>query len=524
MFGKSDLVIHNANVITMNPQQLRAEALAVRDGHIVAVGTWDDVAPHAEGMTVLDLTGKTIVPGMIDTHTHFLWTALSLAALDVSDAQDHSSLQAIIRQAVAHTLPGEPILGMRFTEYALDTAQFGPIIQALDAVAPGNPVYLAGVSGHTSATNTPGLELLAFPADVPGVMHDAGGQPNGLLVDRANNVAFDKFAEAFGVDEKAAEMVGRAIEMAHSVGITTLHALEGGIAGDDQVAEELLAAVPNLPLRFVFYYQTMDVDRVLVLGLPRIGGCILLDGDVGPHTAAFTEPYADDPDCYGTLYYTQEQVDAFVLKAHKAGLQVAMHAIGDAAIEQALDAYEAALDAYPRDDHRHRIEHADLIRQDQIERAQRLGLAIAIQPPFNYYWPHTGYNATLGKQRAEYADPFRAMMDAGLLLAGGSDSTVTPLGPMIGVHAAVNHTNPTQRLSVQEGLELYTINAARIAFQEQDRGSLEVGKLGDFVVLAEDPFEVDAARIVDISVEMTVIGGDVVYGKSRENPLGLPEG
>ncbi len=511
MFEKSDLVIHDANIITMNPQQPRAEALAVRDGHIVAVGIWDDVAPHAEGITVLDLTGKTVVPGMIDTHVHFLWTALSLAVLDVSDAQDHSSLQAIIRQAVAHTAPGEPILSMGFTEYALDTTQFSPIIQALDAVSPDNPVYLVGVSGHTSATNTRGLELLAFPTDVPGVMRDAGGQPNGLLVDRANNLAFDKFAKAFGVDKKAAEMVGRAIETAHSVGITTLHALEGGIAGDDQAAEELLAAVPNLPLRFVFYYQTMDVDRVVGLGLPRIGGCILLDGDVSPHTAAFTEPYADDPECYGTLYYAQEQVDAFVLKAHKAGLQVAMHAIGDAAIEQALDAYEAALTAHPRDDHRHRIEHCDLIRQDQIERARRLGLAIAIQPPFNYYWPHTNYNSTLGEQRTEKADPFRAMADAGLLLAGGSDSTVTPLGPLIGVHAAVNHTNPAQRLSVQEGLELCTINAARIAFQERDRGSLEVGKLGDFVVLAEDPFVVDPAHIVDISVEMTVIGGDVVY-------------
>jgi hypothetical protein len=130
---------------------------------------------------------------------------------------------------------------------------------------------------------------------------------------------------------------------------------------------------------------------------------------------------------------------------------------------------------------------------------------------FNYYWPHTEYYPTLGKERAWRADPFRTMMDAGLLLAGGSDSTVTPLGPLIGVHAAVNHSNPTERMSVQEGLELYTINAARIAFQEADRGSLEADKLGDFVVLAEDPFEVDQSHIVDIPVEVTVIGGDVVY-------------
>ncbi|MFQ6059254.1 MAG: amidohydrolase [Anaerolineae bacterium] len=505
------LAIRNANVITMNPQQPRAEALAVRNGRIVAVGTWDDVASHAEGLTVLDLTGKTVLPGFIDTHAHFLWTALSLAALDVSEANDHAALQAIVRQAVAETPPGELILGMGFTEYALDTKRFSPIIEVLDAVAPDNPVYLIGVTGHASAVNTRALELLNAPEGTPGVMRDANGQPNGLLAGEANNLAFDRFREHFGASEKAAQMIGRAIEKAHSVGITTLHALEGGLAGGDEAVEEFLAAMPTLPLRFVLYYQTMDVDRVIDLGLPRIGGCILLDGDVGPHTAALSEPYADDPDCYGTLYHPQEEIDAFVLQAHQAGLQVAMHAVGDAAVEQALNAYEKALATHPRDDHRHRIEHCEVIREDQIQRAQRLGVALAIQPPFNHYWPHTEYYPTLGEERAWKADPVRTLMRPGLLVAGGSDSTVTPLGPLIGVHAAVNHSNPAERVSVQEALELYTINAARIAFEEREKGSLEVGKLGDFVVLGEDPFEVEPGRIKDIPVEMTVIGGDIVY-------------
>jgi predicted amidohydrolase YtcJ len=188
-----------------------------------------------------------------------------------------------------------------------------------------------------------------------------------------------------------------------------------------------------------------------------------------------------------------------------------MHAVGDAAVEQALSAYEAALSTYPCDDHRHRIEHCEVIQEDQVRRAQRLGVALAIQPPFNHYWPHDEYYPTLGEERAWKADPVRSLMRPGLLVAGGSDSTVTPLGPLIGVHAAVNHSNPAERVSVQEGLELYTINAARIAFQEADRGSLEAGKLGDFVVLAEDPCEVAPSQIKDIPIEMTVIGGDIVY-------------
>ncbi|MGD2177431.1 MAG: amidohydrolase [Anaerolineae bacterium] len=513
---KEDLTIRNASVITMNPRQPRAEALIVRGGRIVAIGGWQALEAQAEGMPVLDLRGRTVVPGLIDTHAHFLWTALSLAALDVSDANDHATLQAIIRQAVADVPPGEPILGMGFTEYALDTKTFSPIIDALDAVAAENPVCLIGVTGHASAVNTRGLELLAFPEGTIGIGQDASGSPNGLLADKANNEAFDRFGEHFGTDDRAAEMVGAAIAKAHSVGITTLHALEGGSGGDNQSAEKFLARASSLPLRLVFYYQTTNVNRVLELGLPRIGGCILLDGDVGPRTAALSEPYVDDPECYGTLYYTQEEIDAFVLEAHRAGLQVAMHAVGDAAVEQALNAYEAALAAHPRDDHRHRIEHCEVIREEQIERARRLGVALAIQPPFNHYWDHTTYYPSIGEERASRVDPVGSLMRPGLLVAGGSDSTVTPLGPLIGVHAAANHSLPGERVSLQQALELYTINAARIAFEEQGKGSLEVGKLGDLVVLGEDPFEVDPGRIKDIPVEMTVIGGDIVYRRELD--------
>ena len=506
------LAIHNAKLITMNPRQPQAEAMAVRGGHIAAVGSWEDVAPHAEGLPLLDLAGRTVVPGLIDTHAHFLWTALSLAALDVSKAREHATLQDVVCRAVEGKPPGELIYGMGFTEYSLDTARFSPIVDALDAAAPYNPVYLMGITGHTSAANSRALELLDLPGGTPGVMRDADGRPNGLLADKANNLADKRFGEAFGAAERAAEMVDEAVGKALSVGITTLHALEGDDTGDDRAVLDLMAAMPDLPLRFVLYFQTMDVDRVLALGLPRIGGCILLDGDIGPHTAALSEPYVDDPVCYGTLYHTQEEIDAFVLKAHRAGLQVAMHAVGDGAVEQALRAYEAVLAAFPRDDHRHRIEHCEVIREDQIVRAQRLGVALAIQPPFNHYWPHTEYYATLGEERAWKADPVRTLMRPGLLIAGGSDSTVTPLGPLIGVHAAVNHSNPAERVSVQKALALYTTNAARMAFQEQDRGSLEEGKLGDFVVLAEDPFAVDLGHIKDIPIDMTVIGGEAVYG------------
>jgi predicted amidohydrolase YtcJ len=511
MSTEDGIVICKANIITMDPGQPRAEALAVRNGRIAAVGSWEDVAPYATGLSVLDLEGKTVLPGFIDTHAHFLWTAQSLIALDVSQAEDHPALQAIVRETVAGTPPGELILGMGFTEYALDTARFSPIIHALDAVASDNPVCLIGVTGHTSAVNSRALELLAPPEGMPGVKCDADGQPNGLLADEANSLALAKLGDSLGAADDMSEVVALAVEKALSVGLTTVHALEGGSINENKAVIEFLNIMSGFLLRFVLYFQTMDVDKVMALGLPRIGGCILLDGDVGPHTAALSEPYVDDPACYGTLYYSQEEIDAFVLEAHRAGLQVAMHAVGDGAVEQALNAYEAALTAHPRDDHRHRIEHCEVIREEQVQRAQRLGVALAIQPPFNHYWPHQEYYPTIGRERAMKVDPVRMLVRPGLLVAGGSDSTVTPLGPLIGVHAAVNHSNPAERVSVQEALELYTINAARIAFEEGDKGSVEVGKLGDLTVLAQDPFDVNPEQLQDIPVVMTVVGGKTAY-------------
>ncbi len=514
MKNKGNIAIRNAGIITMNPRQPFAEALVVREGKIAAIGSWGDVEPACGGLQPLDLMGRAVVPGLIDTHTHFLWTALHAASVDLEGVHDHRGLKERIDAAVKAVSKDEPILGMGYTEYPLEGGEFSPIIRELDAAAPDNPVYLIGVTGHSSAVNSRALEILNPPADMPGLLRDEAEDPNGLLTNRANSYAHSKFHAHFDFDQLARARIPDVIRRAHSVGLTTLHALEGSPDGElDESVGAFWAAMPELPLRVVLYYQTMDVDKALELGLPRIGGCILLDGDVGPRTAALSEPYADAPACYGTLYYSQEQVTGFVHEAHRAGLQISFHAVGDAAVEQALTAYEAALQADPREDHRHRIEHCEVIRDEQVERAQRLGVALAIQPPFNHYWPHEDYRRSLGEARMWRVDPVRRLVRPGLLVAGGSDSTVTPLGPMIGVHAAVNHSNPMERVSVHEALKLYTIDAARIAFQEGDRGSLEVGKLGDFVLLGKDPYRVDPGGLKDIPVVMTVIGGEVMYSR-----------
>ena len=320
--------------------------------------------------------------------------------------------------------------------------------------------------------------------------------------------AFVRFAQEQGLNRLHRAAAQRAV----SVGLTTVHALEGNDQPDDPTVNSLLNIAPELPLRLVVWYQTTNVAAVESLGLPRIGGCILLDGDFGPHTAALLDAYADQPDTRGTLYYTQGEVDAFVKEAHCAGLQIALHAVGDRAAEQALTAYERALEQWPRTDHRHRIEHFEVFDEALARRAQRMGVHLAIQPPFNlYFGGHTRLNPILGEERALRSDPVRSLIDRGIHVGGGSDSTVTPLKPLYGVHCAVNHSNPAERLDVERAIQLYTLDNAAMAFEEAEKGSIQEGKLGDLVILAEDPLAVEPESIGAISVEATVIGGEVVY-------------
>lgn len=489
----------------MDPQRPRAEALAVRDGRIVALGSWEDVAPYAENVEMLDLDGKTVLPGFIDSHVHFTWTGLEKTAVDFGAAESAEAVRAILAEAASEIPPDQLIFGTGINHYRFPGHQM-PTVADLDAVTSDHPVFIGGVTGHYALANTRCLRELELPLDTPGL------DSTGLLRDRANSMADHRLSTRFAREQGLERLHRAAAEQAVAVGLTTVHALEGADQPSDPEVQALLDIAPALPVRLVIWYQTMQVEAVQELGLPRIGGCILLDGDFGPHTAALLEPYADQPDNWGTLYYTQDDVDVFVDAAHRAGLQIAMHAVGDRAAEQALDAYERALERWPRPDHRHRIEHFEIYDAKLVERAGWLGVHLAIQPPFNvYFGGHTRLNPILGEERAVRSDPLRSLIDAGIRVGGGSDSMVTPMQPLYGVHCAVNHSNPAERIEVERALQLYTLDNAVLAFEEEEKGSLEVGKLGDFVVLAEDPLEIDPRKIKDIPVEMTVVGGEIVY-------------
>ena len=352
------------------------------------------------------------------------------------------------------------------------------------------------------------------------------GELSGELVALANNIAriryYGEIEEKTRIDayQMAAEMVLR-------YGITTVHCLEGG--SDDghgwmpeADVEVLIKEQDRLPIGTVIYFQSTRVDKAREWGLPRIGGCLYVDGAYGEHTAALMEPYTDRPDTKGSLYFKEEELQAFVHQAHHAGLQISMHAIGDAAIEQLLNAYEAALKKEPRSDHRHRIEHFSLPTPEQVDRVARLGVTLAMQPNFALM-PDPGADedfqfasiSVLGPERFGRRHPYRTILEKGILVAGGSDVNAGPLGPLLGLHALVNHPDQERRLSAYETLALYTVNGARIGFEEDRKGVIAPGMQADLVVLGDNPLTAPKNTLKDLTVEKTLVKGRVVYDRLR---------
>jgi predicted amidohydrolase YtcJ len=240
---------------------------------------------------------------------------------------------------------------------------------------------------------------------------------------------------------------------------------------------------------------------------------ILADGSLGARTAALKEPYADKPETSGMLIYSQRKLNQLVLKAHKAGWQVAVHAIGDKAIEAVLKAFHNALKKFPRMGHRHRIEHCSVLSPRLIKRMKRLGLIASVQPHFivSDFWVVD----RVGVKRARWVYPFKTLMREGVVVASGSDCPVEPINPLLGIWAAVARKGfKEESLTVEEALRTYTLNAAYTSFDEGKRGTIEVGKLADLTVLSEDPFKVEPDQIRHISVEMTIVSGKIVYARS----------
>ena len=505
----------HANLVIPRTGGRADQALIVgEDGRIAAVGPSAKLASEEEiqGAKVVDLWGQTIVPGFIDAHVHVLQTGLAANTIDFDRCRSIAEVLDLVGTAVQPAWDGsEWILGRRLDDFKLAEKR-PPTGAELTRVGGKRPVYIDHRSLHYAVVNPPGARLLGLE----GTEAESLGIVRGADLHRARQ----RFYASLDTETKK-QAIRKAAEMAVSKGITTLHAIEGGELFGDQDIPLLLSLRTQLPARLVLYWSTADVAKAQGAGLRSVGGDVLLDGTLGSRTAALSAPYTDDPDTCGTLHRDPDEVAAFFRSAEQAGLQAAVHAIGDRAIEQVLDAIEHAVGTTPTRDHRHRIEHFGVPTPRQITRAAGLGVVISTQPAFMLLrgGPGSVYEARLGSEREARAYPLRELLDAGLLVAGGSDSEVTPLDALLGIHACVNHPHAEQRLTPQEALDLFTINAAQAGLEESQVGDLKLGQLADFVVLDTNLLTCPPEHLKDIQVLMTVRGGELVY-ESQDVAMG----
>jgi predicted amidohydrolase YtcJ len=538
---EADLLLVNANVLTMDPARPRAGAVAVSGGRIRALP--EDPA-QVRAAQVVDLHGATLLPGFHDAHNHMTWFGMSLSEVDLS-APVVSSLdelyQAIARRAES-TAPGGWVVGAGYDQNKIGGH---PHRDALDRAAPGRRVWLRHTSGHmcvVSSTVLADLNLDTAPADVPGgrVAADAAGRPTGLLEERAQQlVAGLVHPYPLAVLADAIDRAGTAY-LAEGITSCTEAGIGGGWIGRSpvelaayQAARDqgrLRVRVELMIASDVLHPLVSHADDGLELGLDlglrtgfgddwlRLGAVkIFSDGSLVGHTAAMHEDFADTPGESGYLQAEAGQLNATIIAAHRSGWQVATHAIGDRAIDLVLDAYAEALDRYPRPDPRHRIEHFSVARPDQVTRAAKLGV---IAVPQGRFATEIGDSmlAALGPDRAGWLYRHRSLLDAGMTLPGSSDRPVVAGAPLPGIADMVLRRtasgapfNPGEAVTVPQALYAYTAGSAYASHQEHVKGSITPGKLADLVVLSEDPTAVSPDRIAGLQVLATLIDGQCRY-------------
>lgn len=482
--------------------------LVEKGGRIVYTG--HGVPPHLSGDAVVDLGGKCAVPSFGDTHLHFQSFAHVLANLDVRHDQNLAAMGERV-QAFETKMKGKPLIAFGCSAHTLEEGRL-PTRDDLDRMC-RSPLFMVKYDGHAGVANTAMLERFS-----PKVLGVTGfDKESGWFFQDAFYRATDALSRGISPLALFQQMEAAGDHLARK-GFSMLHAVEGMGYPLDLDVDLMRLAGRGLPQSVTTFFQTMAPGRARLRGMKTVGGCFAnaLDGCFGSVDAALSEPYSHDASNRGHLFYPQHEVDAFVAKAHGMGLQVALHGIGDAAVTQAINAFERALAAKPSDDHRHVLIHGCLIKPTEMRRMADLGVGLAAQAPF-LYWdlePQAYLDRILG-DRAYSLMPFRDLVDAGVRVAGGSDAPTTEPDALFAIWAACNHPDPAQSLTPLEALEMHTIRCAEFGREEADRGSLSAGKRADFVVLDRHLLEEPKEAIREIRVERHYLGGSLYAGEKR---------
>lgn len=491
-------------------------ALAEEKGQVAWVGEEAELPPRFQKARRVDLGGRCAVPAFGDTHMHFESYALFGSTVDVREARDFAQMGELLRAYLerhpkAKFLPAYGCSAHTVAEKRL------PRRQDLDRMVTV-PLLIVKYDGHAAVANS--ALIAQFPPEVTG---DPGFDPEtGWLYQNAFYRGVNHITAQVPPLAVLGSMTDAAQRLAER-GIGFVHTVEGVGYKNDIDIDTIRFTRYGLPQAFRVFFQTMEVEKVKKRGMERIGGCfsLALDGCFGSEDAALSRPYENDPGNTGFLAYSQEEVNAFCVEANRAGLQIAVHAIGDRAVEQAIVAFETALADCPRRDHRHTIIHADLIPPALQDRAAALGLQIALQPPFLDWAQEPGdYLEEILGDRAREIIPLRSLLDRGILLSAGSDAPCTLPDPIQSIHACCNHPDPAQRLTPLEALKLHTLWAARASFDEGRHGSLVPGAVCDLAVLEKDPLALPPERQRENRVAAVYLRGRPL-APARGGPLGL---
>jgi len=517
-----DLVLSNGKVVTVDDNFSIHQAVVVNDGRIVATGD-NSILNRYDAAQQVDLQGKTLMPGFVDSHTHI--RGRPQRYIELSEVESVSEIQDLIRAKVEEIGEGEWITGYGWSEDELSEGR-RPLLADLDLVAPNNPVTLTRAGGHSAVVNSLALELADITIDTP--------QPEGGVIERDEN------GELNGIIRERQEIVGRLVpdstydELIASLEVNLNALLEKGITSitdaskstDDYLMFEELYANNELPLpRAALQFQWFNPDAINELkarvgdgtDMLKIGPIkVFADGGfTGP--AAYTlEPYVNQGEYRGYLNMPEQELVDLLNEIHDAGWQMGIHAIGDAAIVLVVNTLSDALERNPREDHRHYLNHFSMRPPElTMELMAEHDIHITQQPNFTYTLEGR-YAANLDGWRLQHNNPLRSPMDHGITVALSSD--ILPIGPMVGLYAAVSRRGmsgevygPDEAITMEEAIRGYTLLGAYLNREEDTKGSLEPGKFADMIVLSDDLLSIDFERIMDVTVEQTYVNGELVY-------------
>jgi predicted amidohydrolase YtcJ len=536
------MVLRGGRVFLADSANTVVQAVAVRDGRVVAAGTDAEMAPLVGTRTQLvELAGRLVTPGFNDAHIHFASGGAALLAVNLIGTTSLAEIERRLAAGVAAAQPGEWVVGRGWDHTRLPREEVGPDgwprRELLDRVAPGNPVFLARVDGHVAWLNRRALEAAGIgprtraPQGGEIVRDPRTGEATGILKESAIGLVEGRIPDPTPAQVRRG--IRAALDMAARTGVTSVQT--SASAADVRAYREMVDR-DSLTVR-VYAWHPLSRERIRdfrELGITAGSGSDWLrtgmlkgytDGTLGSRTAYMLEPFADDHATHGLAQYTNAQLDSLVTAADAAGLQVILHAIGDAANRQALDAFERAARANGTSGRRHRVEHAQILDRADIPRFARLGVIASMQPTHatsDMRWAET----RIGRERAaEGAYVWRSLLDAGATVVFGTDFAVEPMAPVEGIYSAVTRQSreepgtppggwlPEQRLTREEAIRLYTAASAYGEWQEARKGTLRPGMLADLVVWDRDLLTVPEAEILKAVPDLTVVGGRVVFRK-----------